>query len=235
VTGSFDRTLEMAAGVREARLELRINTTVTSGNLSEMEAVSALVARLGAKTWSVFFLVPTGRAEASQQITAGQCEELLVWLYALSRKAPYRIKTTEAPQYRRVVLQVMAAETGLPVEQVLADSKTGRGRFVPGLNAARGFLFVSHHGEVYPSGFFPLAAGNVRETNLELIYRDSVLFRDLRDPDLLRGRCGRCAYRSLCGGSRARAFAATGDPLGEDPLCAYEPEGGNLSGPSQAV
>lgn len=223
VRGSFDRTLAMAAEIRNAGLELRINTTVTTRNAGEMPAIAKLVAATGARIWSVFFLVPTGRADASMQITPARCEEMLRWLYELSRSVPFRIKTTEAPHYRRVVLQMMAAETGKPIEEILAASKSAKGRFMPGMNDARGFVFISHRGDVYPSGFFPLSAGNVRDTELSIIYRDSVLFRDLRNPGLLGGRCGRCRYRSLCGGSRARAWAASGDPVGEDPLCAYEP------------
>jgi AdoMet-dependent heme synthase len=223
VSGSYDLTLRMAREVKAAGLELRINTTVTSANLAEMPEIARVVGDVGARIWSVFFLVPTGRAESSLQISPLQCEELLRWLYRLSASSPFRIKTTEAPHYRRVVLQTMAAEIGKTVREVLSVTKSGQGRFVAGMNDANGFVFISHRGDVYPSGFFPLAAGNVRETRLDFLYRYSVLFRSLRDPDLLAGRCGRCAFRSLCGGSRARAFATTGDPLAEDPLCSFDP------------
>lgn len=223
VAGSFDRTLAMANEIKSAGLELRINTTVTTRNVDEMPAIAQLVAASGARIWSVFFLVPTGRADASMQITPERCEGLLRWLYELSKTAPCRIKTTEAPHYRRIVLEMMAHESGRPIEEILEASKSAKGRFMPGMNDGRGFVFISHKGDVYPSGFFPLSAGNVRQTDLSLIYRDSVLFRDLRDYCLLDGRCGRCCYRFLCGGSRARAWAATGDPVGEDPLCAYLP------------
>jgi AdoMet-dependent heme synthase len=225
VAGSFDRTLEMANVVRAAGLELRLNTTVTARNLDEMEDLARLVASSGARTWSVFFLVPTGRAEAALQITADQCERTLQWLYRLSMDAPFRIKTTEAPHYRRVVLEALAAESGRPVEAILRGSKSGRGRFVPGMNDARGFAFISHRGEMFPSGFFPLAAGNVRQVSVVSLYRHSPLFKDLRDPARLKGRCGACPFGSVCGGSRARAFAVSGDPLGEDPLCGYQPAG----------
>jgi len=223
VAGSFDRTLEMADAVRAAGLDLRINSTVTSRNLAELDDLARLVASSGARIWSVFFLVPTGRAEAALQITAAQCERTLQWLYRLSMDAPFRIKTTEAPHYRRVVLEALAAESGRPVMAILRTSKSGRGRFVPGMNDGRGFAFISHRGEMFPSGFLPLAAGNVRRTSVASLYRYSPLFKDLRDPERLKGRCGACPFGSLCGGSRARAFAASGDPLGEDPLCAYQP------------
>jgi radical SAM protein with 4Fe4S-binding SPASM domain len=167
--------------------------------------------------------VPTGRAEQALQIRPGQCETVLRWLYDLSCTAPYRIKTTEAPHYRRVVLQAMAAKEGLPIADVMAGTRSGKGRFMPGMNDARGFVFISHRGDVYPSGFFPLPAGNVRKAGIETIYRDNVVFQALRRPDLLHGKCGVCGFRDICGGSRARAFATSGDVLAEDPLCAYVP------------
>ncbi|HKY31112.1 MAG TPA: TIGR04053 family radical SAM/SPASM domain-containing protein [Candidatus Polarisedimenticolia bacterium] len=224
VSGSFDRTLAMAGRVVESGLDLRINTTVTSRNLHELPEVARLAGHLRARIWSVFFLVPTGRAGAALQIGSGQCESVLGWLYELSSTAPFRIKTTEAPHYRRVVLEAMAARQGVSVETVLQNTRSGRGRFLPGMNDGRGIAFISHRGEVYPSGFLPLSAGSVRDTDVSLLYRDSVLFRGLREPDSLRGRCGRCRFRAICGGSRARAYAHGGDPLGEDHLCDYEPE-----------
>lgn len=223
VPGAFDRTLAAAMQVKEAGLELRINTTVTRRNLLDLRTISQLVEKAGARVWSVFFLVPTGRAEQALQITPGQCETVLRWLYDLSCAAPYRIKTTEAPHYRRVVLQAMAAKEGRPVADVMARTRSGKGRFMPGMNDGRGFVFISHRGDVYPSGFFPLPAGNVRKSGLESIYRDNVVFQALRRPDLLHGKCGLCGFRDVCGGSRARAFATSGDVLGEDPLCAYVP------------
>lgn len=223
VDGSFDQTLTTAEEVRRAGLELRINTTVTSRNLAQLPLLARLVEGTKARSWSVFFLVPTGRAEVSLQITPGQCEAALRWLYEVSSRVRFRIKTTEAPHYRRVVLEELARESGRPVAEIAASTRSGRGRFMPGINDGRGFLFISHRGEVFPSGFLPLAAGNLREASLALLYRGSTLFRNLRDPNLLHGRCGRCPYRTLCGGSRARAFAGSGDPLGEDPLCAYDP------------
>jgi radical SAM protein len=227
VPGAFDRTLLAARHVRDAGLELRINTTVTSRNLLHLPRLAGLVEETGARVWSVFFLVPTGRAPASLQITAAQCETVLGWLYSLSSSVPFRIKTTEAPQYRRIVLQRMAAEERASVGAILEGTRSGRGRFMPGMNDARGFVFISHRGDVFPSGFFPLPAGNVRAGSVVELYRESPLFRSLRDPDRLRGRCGACEFRSLCGGSRGRAFAA-GDLLGSDPLCPYVPAGASV-------
>lgn len=222
VPGAFERTRKMAGSVVSCGLELRINTTVTSTNLDELPAIADLVGEFGARVWSVFFLVPTGRAGRELQIDAAACEEVLRWIYNLSSGVPFRIKTTEAPQYRRVVLEAMAREAGAPLEQIVAQTRSGKGRYLPGINDGKGFVFISHLGDVYPSGFFPLAAGNVRRARLDEIYRESELFQQLRDPDRLQGRCGRCPFRELCGGSRARAFAATGDPFAEDPLCLYD-------------
>lgn len=218
VPGSFDWSLEGAAAAAALGLRLQINTTVTRHNLADLKGIASLVAGLEARRWTLFLLVPTGRATDAQQITASQCEEVFEWLDDLSQTARFRIKTTEGPHYRRVVLQRQAARgpAGL----------SGGGRFVPGLGDGSGFLFVDHHGHIQPSGFLPLTAGNVRTDSLVDVYRHHPLFTALRDPGLLKGRCGGCEFRNVCGGSRARAFAASGDPLAEDPLCVYQPQGG---------
>jgi len=206
VAGSYRRTLEIARDARKLGLPLQIGTTISALNAADLEAMARLVGELGAVLWSVFFVVPTGRAGAALAIGAGECEDVLNRLHALSRSAPFAVKTTEAPHYRRIASAANGRRTG------------------SGVNDGKGFAFVSHRGDVFPSGFLPAKAGNVRERPLGEIYRDSPLFRSLRDASLLKGRCGACEFRELCGGSRARAFALTGDPLAEDPLCAYEPE-----------
>ena len=218
VRGSFDWSLEGAAAAAALSLRLQINTTLTRHNLSDLQAIAALVSGLEARRWTLFLLVATGRARDEQQITAEECERVFGWLHDLSRSAPFRIKTTEGPHYRRVVLQ-REAEAG-------RRTISGGGRFVPGLNDGSGFLFVGARGELQPSGFLPLTAGNARTDSPVEVYRRHPLFAALRDPDRLGGRCGRCEFRRVCGGSRARAYAATGDPLAEDPLCAYQPQGG---------
>ncbi|MFB6187058.1 MAG: radical SAM/SPASM domain-containing protein, partial [Halobacteriaceae archaeon] len=138
-----------------------------------------------------------------------KAEEVMEWLHEISSTSSFGIKTTEAPHYRRVAIQ--QAE----------DSHKSQGR--PRITAGDGFAFISHTGEVFPSGFLPQSAGNVRNQSIVDIYRNSELFLDLRDPDNLKGKCGVCKYRQVCGGSRSRAFATTGDPLASDPLCAYIP------------
>lgn len=211
VPGSFQRTMDIAEDLRRIGLPLQIGTTITRRNADQLEALADHVGRLGAVLWSVFFLVPTGRANPDLMLDAAQCEAVLHRLYDISRRVRFAIKTTEAPHYRRVVLQRSA-----PHRPSLSN-----------INDAKGFVFVSHRGEVYPSGFLPLSAGNIHATPLGTIYRESELFKALRNADELKGKCGRCDYRELCGGSRARAYGVTADPLAEDPLCVYEPASGD--------
>jgi AdoMet-dependent heme synthase len=139
-------------------------------------------------------------------------------MYEMSKRVPFRIKTTEAPHYRRYLMQQKAAaarEEKLP--EMLAHAQTG-------VSDGKGFMFISHTGQVFPSGFLPLPAGNVLWEPLAQIYRKSPLFVALRDPEQLKGKCGVCEFRELCGGSRARSYAFTGDPLSEEPCCAFVPQ-----------
>ena len=230
-SGSFQRTLEIMRDVREAGLTLQINTTVSRYNLAALEEMPEIVAAAAAVQWSVFFLVPTGRGKAEDMISAEEHERVFHWLYDLSREAPFDVKSTAAPPYRRVAIQRSRGEDpvgGGTSEQPIAGAgyrfQDGLHRPALGVNDGKGFAFISHTGDVCPSGFLPLAAGNVRERPLADIYRTSSLFRDLRDPEKLKGRCGACEYRTVCGGSRARAWALTGDYLAEDPSCVYQPQ-----------
>jgi radical SAM protein len=224
-SGSFRRTLQIMRDVREAGLALQVNTTVSRHNLAVLHRMPEIVAESGAVQWSLFFLVPTGRARLEDMISAQEHEETFHWLYDLSRQAPFDVKSTAAPAYRRVAIQrAMAAggEKG-PLAGAGYRFEDGLDRPALGVNDGKGFAFISHTGEVCPSGFLPLSAGNVRERPLAEIYRHSPLFRDLRDPGKLKGKCHICRFRSLCGGSRARAWAVTGDYLAEDPSCVYMP------------
>lgn len=230
-SGSFQRALEIMRDVREAGLALQINTTASRYNLSVLEEMPEMVAKAEAVQWSVFFLVPTGRGKAGDMISAEEHERVFHWLYDLSRQAPFDVKSTAAPAYRRVAIQRAQAErrdgserNARPVAGAGYRFEDGLDRPGLGVNDGKGFAFISHIGEVYPSGFLPLAAGNVRERPLADIYRRSPLFRDLRDPDKLKGRCGACELRAVCGGSRARAWALSGDYLAEDPSCVYRPQ-----------
>ncbi|MEX2355480.1 MAG: radical SAM protein [Thermaerobacterales bacterium] len=202
--GSFAQTVEAAALVRRAGMRLQVNTTVCRENLSRLEAIAARTAELGAGRWSVFFLVPVGRGSEKDMLSAAEHEDVYERLLALEDRVPFAIKATEAPAYRRFLHQ------------------NGQRPPAP-VNDGKGFCFISHTGEVYPSGFLPLSGGNVREIPLADIYRESPVFQDLREPDRLGGKCGYCPFRALCGGSRARAYALTGDYLGEEPTCVYVP------------
>ncbi len=241
VRGSYARTVAILAEVRSLGIPLQIGTTVCRRNVQELEALADLVAALGASVWSVFFLVPTGGAQQADVLSPDEHERVLGWLADLAAKAPFYVRTTAAPQFRRVVLQRAArGETPLPAA---AHIRTGAGyarrpsdpTAAAGVNDGKGFCFVDHLGNVCPSGFLPLPAGNVREQPISRIYRESPLFRALRDPSRLKGKCGRCEFREVCGGSRARAFAFTGDPPASDPSCAYEPPAApDVRGPETA-
>jgi radical SAM protein with 4Fe4S-binding SPASM domain len=172
-----------------------------------------------------------GRGEHLGGLTPEQCEELFAVIHEVQRRASFVVKVTEAPHYRRFVAQRESTpgehhRAGAALPSLLQRSE-GPGHTVGlatrGVNAGNGFAFVAHDGAVFPSGFLPLTGGNVREQALSAIYRDAPLFRQLRDPDALLGRCGRCEYRGICGGSRSRAYALTGNHLASDPWCAYQP------------
>jgi len=218
IDGCFDRTLVSARACAAEALPFQVNTLVSEETLDDLPAIHRLATDLGAARWSLFFLVAVGRGTVLKPITAEACERLFERLLDLSSDGGPIITTTEAPHFRRVVLErARRAGRGLAP---LPQGNMGHGA---GIRDGNGIMFISHTGEVHPSGFFPLAAGDVRTADPVSLYRDSDLFRTLRRPDLLTGRCGRCEYAETCGGSRARAFAATGDPMAEDPLCPYEP------------
>ena len=223
VTGSFDWSVQMLRTAREIGLSTQVNTTISSDNVDDLEGLITLMGELGIALWSVFVVVPTGRGNVSQLPSAEELERVFNRLYDVSRSAFFDIKTTAAPHYRRVVLQRqrderrMAAAAGRGVD---TSDSIGRAR---GVNDGNGFVFVSHRGEIFPSGFMPVSAGNIRSHDLGDVYRNDPLFQSLRDADLLQGKCGACEYRWVCGGSRSRAYALTGDPHAADPLCAYMP------------
>jgi AdoMet-dependent heme synthase len=218
VRGVFDATLAAAASAGAFGLPLQVNTLVTADTVDDLPAIADVLRQLRVVRWSVFFLIAVGRGALLRQLTPARAERLLHWLYELSGEAPFAIKTTEAMHYRRVAVRRMR-RAGLD-EAAIARSPVGRGF---GIRDGNGIVFVNHDGEVYPSGFLPLSAGNVRDTPLVELYRDAPLFRQLRDVRGFGGRCGRCDFAPICGGSRARAYAAGGDPLASDPLCPYVP------------
>ncbi len=250
--GSFQRSLEILEAARGLGLSTQVNSTVTRTTLKDFDAMADLVTDLGISLWSVFFLVPTGRAQAGDVASAEELEEVFHRMYDLAQEAPFDIKSTAAPHYRRVIMQRQVEERQQGERDAPPEPLTGGVGFhlgggsdkaavrssagpngggptppatarAKGVNDGNGFVFVSHLGDIYPSGFLPLSVGNVRGDDLVELYRNSSLLRALRDPDRLKGKCGVCEYRSVCGGSRARAYAVTGDPLEAEPYCTHIP------------
>jgi radical SAM protein len=223
VAGSFDRTIAALKDARSIGMPLQLGTTVTRMNVGELQAIAEIARAHAITMWSVFFLVPTGRAEADDMLDAEQHEDVLHWLAELSEHSPFQVRTTAAQQYRRVLIQRARRMQGDAAQISLKGAgyafERGRVQAQAGVNDGKGFCFISHTGDVYPSGFLQLKAGNVRTERLASIYRHSRLFRDLRDTSLLHGKCGHCSFKDVCGGSRARAYAITGDYLAADPTC----------------
>ena len=244
INGTFKESMKILKNARKVGLSTQINTTVTKFNLEDLANLAKLAMENKVTLWDVFFVVPTGRAKAEYMPTAQEFEDVLNWLYDVSRSG-LNVKSSAATHLRRVELQ---RDAGMQPnvsdlyfklkEKLKLDSKSeskivagGHGRSLAdgirrmtGITDGRGMLFISHIGEVYPSGFLPLVAGNVRKETLRGIYNSSEIFLDLKDPDNLKGKCGRCEYRRICGGSRARAYAVTGDYLQEEPRCLYIPK-----------
>jgi len=243
VPGSFQWTLDAVQYAHEVGLPVQINTTITRHNLAQMDAMIALLETLGIVLWSVFFLVPTGRGSEIDLITADEFEQVFEKLYQTSRRVKFDIKSTEAQHYRRYLLQRrtelrshgVTDPKQLPSILGTAHTGDGIGRAPKGINDGKGFVFVSHQGEVFPSGFLPVSAGNVKHQSLAELYRHSPLFTALRDAENLRGKCGVCEYRQICGGSRARAFALTGDLFAEEPCCSYQPKAEAKTDSEQSV
>jgi radical SAM protein len=229
VEGSFDATVAAARTTHALGMPLQINTLVTAASVAELDQMYELVHDLGTERWALFFLIQVGRGKDVADISAAEAERVLVRIAALSRKSSMVVKTTEAHHYRRVIYSGLRAR-GVPPETILKT--VGRGF---GIRDGNGIVFVAHDGNVFPSGFLPLTMGNVKETSLVDIYRYSRSMQQIRDTTLLLGKCGACEYRDICGGSRARAYAATGDLLASDPLCAYVPSGWVESTPAHAA
>ncbi|HEY3269543.1 MAG TPA: TIGR04053 family radical SAM/SPASM domain-containing protein [Armatimonadota bacterium] len=219
VPGSFSRTLEILADARAVGMPIQINTTITRRNVAQIDAMAERFAGLGIVLWSVFFLVPVGRGLAEERISPEDYETVFEQLWNHAKTAPFAIKTTEAHHYRRFVLERM----GNPMFQP-GDLPPGRVQRAPlGVNDGKGVFFISHTGTVYPSGFMPIRCGQFPAQSVVDIYQNSPVMQQLRDGDLLKGKCGVCEYRRICGGSRARAYSLTRDPLGAEPDCAYVP------------
>ena len=229
VKGSWQRTMDILHRAQSIGVSVQVNTTVAKHNVDILDEMVPFLQEVGAVQWSLFFLVPTGRAQAKNMISPEQHERVFNWLYDLSKNAPFDIKATAAPMYRRVAIERKRAEqdSGTPVTFQGAGFQyaDGLNRPTRGVNDGNGFLFISHVGDIQPSGFLPITAGNVRTDDVVDVYRHSQIFTDLRTPDKIKGRCGICEYRDVCGGQRGRAYGVTGDYLETDPACVYIPKG----------
>jgi radical SAM protein len=219
IPGTFDRAMFALEEAQRIGLDTQLQTTVTRRNLARLPEIAEIARRVGTKMWSLFFLIVTGRAEGGDDLSGEEYEKVFEYMYELSKTAPFGIKTTEAMHYRRYVAQRMKAEhRNAPAEA--ANAVVWR---TAGVSDGKGFVFVSHKGEIFPSGFLPLRGGSVLDDSLVDVYRNSDLFRVLRDTTQREGKCGICEYQKICGGSRSRAYALTGNYLAEDPRCVYQP------------
>ena len=235
--GAWARTIQAIEWANEAGIPIQVHTTISRHNAKDLDNLCALFEKLAIVMWNVFFLVPVGRGQLGDLLSGEEFEQVFGKIYELSHRVSFQIKTTEAMHYRRYLLQnnleerkmghghphaaSAAYEPGTPT----SDAKTRTmGWATRRVNDGKGFLFVSHVGNVYPSGFLPIHAGNVKQTPLAEIYRNAPIFKSLRDTSKLEGKCGACEYKEICGGSRARAYAVTGDPLAQEPCCIYQPK-----------
>lgn len=219
IPGTFERAMFALRHARDIGLDTQLQTTVTKRNLPRLHEFAQIASEVRTKMWSLFFLIVTGRALENDDLTAEEYEKVFEFMYELSKTAPYGIKTTEAMHYRRYVAQKIKAEHGITAN----ENARGVAWRTAGVSDGKGFVFVSHTGEIFPSGFLPVTGGNVLEDSLTDVYRNSELFKTLRDTTQRGGKCGLCEYQKVCGGSRSRAFALTGDYLAEDPRCVYQP------------
>jgi radical SAM protein len=219
VPGTFDATIEALDWAAEAGIGVQVNTLVTDTTAADLPAVYELLSQHTLMQWSLFFLISIGRGSELSELSPGEAEKWLLWAARTNREAPFRVKTTEAMHFRRLMAAPML-RAGKSKEEIEALPMSR----AFGIRDGNGIVFISHQGDVCPSGFLPTVVGNVKDTSLVSLYRDTPLMRSLRDPDQFKGRCGACEFHDWCGGSRARAFAWTGDPLESDPLCPYVPK-----------
>jgi AdoMet-dependent heme synthase len=220
VPGCFERTMEVAREAGRLGLPIQVNTLVAQETADDLPAIYDLLRTFPVMRWSLFFLISVGRGRALQEVSPARAEEIMNWVLDLVPEAPFAVKTTEAPSYRRIALDRMHRSGKTAAE--IKKSSVYQGFQI---RDGHGIVFVSSQGDIYPSGFLPLRSGNVRTDSLVNVYRHSELFQSLHSPEQFRGRCGECEFCHVCGGSRARAFAHTGDAMESDPLCLYRGQG----------
>jgi radical SAM protein len=246
IPGTWERTVQAIQWANEAKLPIQVHTVVSRLNISDLDNLSIFLTLKQIVMWSFFFLVPVGRGKTDDLLTGQEFEDVFAKMWDLTKRVPFAIKTTEAMHYRRYLIQQRMKEN-LPTTGV-HDDAGARPTSHPGwtvrsghpgqgsedkavgwatkrVNDGRGFVFISHIGKVYPSGFLPIEGGDLHSDTLAHIYQESPIFVKLRDSNQLHGKCGACEYRNICGGSRARAYAVTGDIMAEEPCCIYQPRG----------
>jgi radical SAM protein len=219
VPGTFARTMQALAWAQELEIPVQVNTLISAETADDLPQIYELLKPFDIARWSLFFLISVGRGATLNALTIEESAPLMEWIYETAKKAPFIVATTEAPSYRRFAVEKMKEE-GMSGEEI-KHSRTFRSF---GIRDGHGIMFVSNTGDISPAGFLPVVAGNIRHDNVVDVYRNSELFRNLHDPQTFEGRCGICEFHAICGGSRSRGYAATGDPLGEDPFCDYHPK-----------
>jgi len=228
--GAFAAATRAMRWARTMDLSVEVNTLITRRNADDLVAIVDLIRQFSIERWNIYFVVPAEMKMSGDVLTANETENAFATIYAVSQSAPFEVRTVEAPHYRRFLLQ-----RALESQHKAHEAWTDFSAFDDGDDATmsdvvraavagpNGYVFISHAGEVRASEFLPLPAGNVRYRPLPAIYRDAPLFEELRDPSNLKGKCGHCEFKEICGGSRARAWAMTADLFASDPLCAYRP------------
>lgn len=246
--GSFKKAMEMLQYARDLELPVQVNTSITRRNWEMIDEIADVLAESGVMMWSVFFLVPVGRGVEEVRITPPEYRQVFAKLYKISQTAPFSVKTTEAPHYRRFVMEQggdpLAAPKRRPsfpkstftasmqtspqsgdVQKPEGVSEVGqshRSRAPLGVTDGRGIMFAGHNGEIYPAGFLPIVCGRFPQDSVVDVYQKSPIFNALQNPDSYKGRCGQCGFRHSCGGSRSRAYALTGDMLAAEPDCDFD-------------
>lgn len=218
VPGTFDLTMKALGWAQELEMPVQVNTLAAAETAGDAPAIYEVLKPFTIARWSLFFLISVGRGKVLQPLSPEEGETLMNWIHETSLQSAFTVSTTEAPSFRRVALERMR-EAGMTGEEI---RKSGATRSY-GIRDGHGIMFVSNTGDICPAGFLPLPVGNVRKDQIVEMYRESPLFRQLHDPSQFENRCGVCDYRTLCGGSRSRAYAATGNPLASDPICLFDP------------
>ena len=215
---------------KSAQIPLQVNTTLTRRNVDQIEAMADLISPFGIALWSVFFLIPVGRGIVLERLSDQECEDAFARLWDISRRGLFAVKSTEAPHYRRFVLQQNKKASQANASRPESDpERSDSSKVLPrktaslGVNDGKGVMFVGHCGNIFPTGFLPVGCGQFPKDHVVDVYQKSPTFVDLRDPDKLEGKCGNCEYRTLCGGSRARSYALTGNLFAPEPDCIYQP------------